>query len=82
VLEAVPLDEQERMYEVLAAARKRVEAADIDTTATRVTNGPDRSSPTIDPSPGTAEVARGRLERQPPGSGSSGMPTSRVARCA
>jgi hypothetical protein len=55
VLEAVPLDEQERMYEVLAAARKRVEAADIDTTATRVTNGPDRSSLTIDPSPDTAE---------------------------
>jgi hypothetical protein len=40
VLEAVPLDEQERMYEVLAVARKRVEAADIETTATRVTNGP------------------------------------------
>ena len=36
-LEAVPLDEQERMYEVLAAARQRVEAADIETTATRVT---------------------------------------------
>jgi predicted pyridoxine 5'-phosphate oxidase superfamily flavin-nucleotide-binding protein len=55
VLEAVPLDEQERMYEVLAAARKRVEAADIETTATRVTNGPDRSSLTIDPPPDTAE---------------------------
>jgi hypothetical protein len=51
----VPLDEQERMYEVLAAARKRVEAADIETTATRVTNGPDRSSLTTDPSPDTAE---------------------------
>ena len=55
VLEAVPLDEQERMYEVLAAARKRVEAADTETTATRVTNGPDRSSLTTDPSPDTAE---------------------------
>jgi hypothetical protein len=48
VLEAVPLDEQERMYEVLAAARKRVEAADIETTATTETNGPERSL-TINP---------------------------------
>ena len=55
VLEAVPLDEQERMYEVLAAARKRVEAADTETTATRVTNGHDRSSLISNPPPDTAE---------------------------
>jgi hypothetical protein len=52
VLEAVPLDEQARMYEVLAAARRRVAEADIETTATTVTNGPDRS---IDSAPDSAE---------------------------
>jgi hypothetical protein len=54
VLEAVPLDEQARMYEVLAAARRRVAEADIETTATTVTNGPDRSR-AIDSAPDSAE---------------------------
>ena len=48
VSKVAAINEQERMYEVLAAARKRVEAADIETTATTETNGPERSL-TINP---------------------------------
>ena len=43
VLEAVPLDEQARMYEVLAAARRRVAEADIENHSPTVTNETDRS---------------------------------------
>jgi hypothetical protein len=39
VLEALPLDEQERIYDMFAAARKRAAGGVIDTTATPVTNG-------------------------------------------
>src|SRR6202045_1810293 len=43
ILEAVPLDEQARMYEVLAAARRRVAEADIENHSPTVTNETDRS---------------------------------------
>jgi hypothetical protein len=46
VLDAVPLDEQESMYEVLTTARQRVVAASIETTGTAVTNATKSRKPT------------------------------------
>jgi hypothetical protein len=45
VLDAVPLDDQERIYEVLRAARLREAAASIETTGTMVTNATKSRKP-------------------------------------
>jgi hypothetical protein len=41
VLEALPLDEQERIYDMFAAARKRAAGEAVETTAVTVINGPE-----------------------------------------
>jgi hypothetical protein len=41
VLEALPLDEQERIYDMFAAARKRAAGEAVETTAVAVINGPE-----------------------------------------
>jgi hypothetical protein len=39
VLEELPLEEQERIYEIFEAARRRLAGKDIETTAVALSNG-------------------------------------------
>jgi hypothetical protein len=48
VLEALPLDEQERIYDMFAAARKRAAGETVETTAIAVINGPEPRNNTSD----------------------------------